>query len=1073
MKNKNIMSSLTGGTKIFLLICLAVTFVTDFAVTVVLGVQGIPGSYFTFPLLLMLADAAFLAVAVFSNFRFAYTIKHLVIYIVISVLILLFTVIFNICGREVVYSNFAAALWLTVHSLSILGAIYCYLYTAKRIRSGRGVQTAIIILFTVIYAGLIVFYVITLFGPGHFGQSVTQRQLIYVYDEDSDSYVVEDVLDGKADSVYVPAEFNGKRIGKISSNVFTAFGLERIFLDCSPNVEFTDFFDYYPYGGSVPIIYTSKENTDKFKRKFYNEYEKYDISELALDLANATIPGDLASGEVYVTFSYDKESYEIAKHALLSTWIGERGDTFNLSYASDIGYARYSNRRDDGHLLWNYNNNGKYILSEMKHKGYKVNGETVSESITALPVKFERVYQIYPGASNDLLHETTVDFKPSVVNGERLNYKLTVKEYADEILTDFYRIGFTETFYYELGSRPFERIVCESLAAALDYHVEESYFTLYPEWSFDYPELQLNCNYEDGRLIYGEDLELTALASSEAEGAYFEYSWQFYNGQIVGNSSVYSKRAVSLSDSGDYYLEVTAKSTQSSLYATDFKHIYINVDPRPVEVEWTLPENLVFDGTDKQVYCNLKEGDILSRDEVELSNTVFSFNAAGLNTMSVYLIGYDSYNYVIVNADNSITIEKAPLKVVWGEEELIYNRSPQHPSVELSGLIDGADELNATCNTFVNAGEHKFKVTLSGFDSVNYYLTNPEKQIKIKPYGVTVEWNINAEETIYYSGDSYYVSASATGIDNEHINVVKDIERITDAGTYEIKAALTNTNYFIAENATKTYTIEPYSVSVEWNDGAALYYNGYRQHPSFRIIGRKGVYLDAEVAYASDAEGYAKNAGNGYTCSIARLLPSNGYNVNNYVLSSYAKSCTYSIARCSVSVEWGSLQLVYNGKAQAPEAYIQGVGGDGKLALELNDYSNNINVGKYHIVAEQSVNGAKYPNYVIINNGTDYEIVKRTLVYRANDITVSEGESLESVSSKLTYTPPNGIVSGEDNVIVSDIRLNVEGYTGAAGKYVNFIIITGKVSGDKKDNYEVKFVYGTLTVLPKENGNAV
>ena len=127
--------------------------------------------------------------------------------------------------------------------------------------------------------------------------------------------------------------------------------------------------------------------------------------------------------------------------------------------------------------------------------------------------------------------------------------------------------------------------MCESLAAALDYHVEESYFTLYPEWSFDYPELQLNCNYEDGRLIYGEDLELTALASSEAEGAYFEYSWQFYNGQIVGNSSVYSKRAVSLSDSGDYYLEVTAKSTQSSLYATDFKHIYINVDPRPVEVE--------------------------------------------------------------------------------------------------------------------------------------------------------------------------------------------------------------------------------------------------------------------------------------------------------------------------------------------------------------------------------------------------------------------------------------------------------------------------------------------------------
>lgn len=1086
MRNKNIMSSLTGGTKIFLLICLALTLVTDFAVTVMLGVQGLAGtSYFTYPLFLTIADALFLLVAVVSNFRFAYTIKHLVIYLVVSTLFLLCTVIFNISGGQIVYTDLAAALWTTVHALSVAGALGCYLYAAKRIRSGRGAQTVIISVFTAAYIGLIVFYAVSLFGSGYFGQGGATRALIYGYDEVTDTYEVTGVLDGNSDQVYVPEEFNGKKISKVSSDVFTARGVNSVSLFCSPDVEFTGNFEFYPYGTAADTVYTTKANSDAFRQKFYDEYNKENWATLALELANAVVPGDLTEDEVFITFAYDEENYEFVKHNPLRTWIGKKGDRFDPSYFDDIPYAKYSDRKNDAHLLWNFENNGKYILSDMYYSPVVntrqtisdtelaerrlLNGSTITENIAAVNVSFERIYKIYPGESNDELHPTEREFAPSVVNGEKLGYKLTVNEYADEILQNFERNGFGVEMWYSTGSRPMQRNRFDSLTeSVLHYWRDEAEFTIYPEWYFKTPEVTLTSNCENNTIIYGENLSLNTSVKSEVDGVYYEYGWTRNGYTIEGETSgSLSKERISRDEEGTYEVLVTARSTESSLYERVYQGLYITIDQRPIEVIWTLPSDRVFSGEDKTAYCEIKTDNVLNGDNVELSKNSFSYYPAGEHTFTASL-SYGSYNYAITNATRSFTIEKAPLDVVWSNEDLTYNRAAQSPTVGFSGFKGTADSVYPSCSTFTSAGWHTFTVTATGSDAGNYYLTNNTKLLEIKPYGVTVSWSINGGDNIYYNGDPYTVTARATGLSSENIAVNLSRSTITDAGTYEITATLANSNYTVAEGATHTFVINPRTVKVNWNRGVTgldgkyhLTYNGAVQMPAYSITGPKGEQLNAEIKLTGVGNG--KDVGN-YSCT-AELLPSSLYNVNNYVLDS-SKDCEYEIQQLVVNVEWGETRLEYNGKPQVPEAHITGAGNDGIITLVVkSDFSNHTEVGNYSaIVQAEDQTNPVLKNYSMHNNATHYEIVKRTLVYRAADVTVTEGDPLP----QLSYIPPNGHISGEDiGIIVSDVQVSVEGYPVSAGRYVNFIIITGKVTGDKKDNFEVKFEYGTLTVLPK------
>lgn len=75
--------------KIFLLICLGLAFAVDFSVMVFLLVGGVQGQFWLFPLFFALFDAAFVLQAIFSNFRFKYTVAEIISYLALSIVALL------------------------------------------------------------------------------------------------------------------------------------------------------------------------------------------------------------------------------------------------------------------------------------------------------------------------------------------------------------------------------------------------------------------------------------------------------------------------------------------------------------------------------------------------------------------------------------------------------------------------------------------------------------------------------------------------------------------------------------------------------------------------------------------------------------------------------------------------------------------------------------------------------------------------------------------------------------------------------------------------------------------------
>lgn len=1075
MRNKNIMSSLTGGTKVFLLICLAATFICDLTVTLVIFVMG-AGVYFTFPLLFSLVDAVFLIQAIFSNFRFSYTIKHLVIYVVCSAFLFLFTLIFNIFGGQKVFSDVAAAFVIAVHALAIAGTIVCYLYAAKRIKGNRAVQTAVAAIFTLLYAAVIVLYAISLFGTGYFGQGgINTRPLTYRYDETSDTYEVTGVINGNATQIYVPAEFNGKKISKVSSSVFNSWGIYGITLDCAADVEFTDDFREALYNDQLLTVYTTRDKTEIFKQKFYDIYKNDAKCYSALQLANAVAPAGLKDDEVFITFAYDGETFDsFAKDAPLPTWIGKKGDVFDASCFGDIPYAKYSDRTDDGHLLWNYENNKKYVLSPFSamneyYDTVTLNGSAITQNFKAVPVKFERVYKIFPGESNDTVHTTDLDFGYSEVGGEKLPYKLAVEDYADNILSNFKRDGYVLTWWYSTSDYPKQRSRFETLKGNVlgrDYNESYPEFTIYPQWEMLDPEVTLSSDGVNDTYTYGDSAKISASAKSDVKDVYFEYSWWDSGSWMPTEELPYlSFPKITVNDDSNYSVSVTAKSTDSSLTASTTQYLRVTVNRRSVYLDWEYPANKVFNGEEKYLTCSIKDGCILDGDGVSVYNNSFYNIEAGTYPFTAYLTGSESVNYKIENATAYLTIEKAPLTAVWNED-LTYNSSLLSPEVTVTGTVANANDVWVTSNSFENAGPHKFTATLGGSDAPNYYLTNPTKTIEIKPYGVTVNWRINGTEgSLVYNGKPYSVTASATGVRGRTLNVNVDGEfpkTITDANTYNLTAAIYGPdadNYVITEGLTHTYVIEPYSASVKWSN-STLYYNGGLQHPAITITGVGGVLLDA------DAECNGKDAGTGYTCTVTGILPSDRYRKENYVLTDIDLTRTYSIEKAAVKVSWGSLELVYNGKPQRPEAYIVGFGDDGIIPLDNVTPTDAVNVGTYHAVADQSTQSdERLKNYTIVNNGTDFKIIKRTLTYKATDVTIYQGDELPA----FTYTPSGFIDGSTPGIIVSDIKISVEGFKGEVGKYVNFIIITGKVSGEGKENYNVVFEYGTLTVLPRED----
>lgn len=1057
MRKNAITSALSGKSKIFLLVCLAAAFAADLAVFVTLLVLGAGAEYWAFPLVFLLADALFIVQAAFSNFRFSYTVWQIVIYCLLTAAMLISTVVCNICVGETAFTNTASALLIATHAVALFAVIFGYVYAARSIAGGKTAQTFAVIVITALCVSITGLYGAFLGFGGYFGQGGGIRPVKYALDADG-NYIAVGTVGAKGDTVVITEEFNGKKVSAVYSSVFVSEGVKDIYLECSADVTFLPDNLVMPDGELK--IFAEKDAIDRFKAKFYNLYSLGDPT--ALELANKTVPYDLDNDEVYVTFAYSSDSFENANGKPLPTWYGKKGDLLDMSYFDEIPYAKYSDKLCDEDLAWCWNSvKDKVILSDFSINGGDNNGK-VNESLVEY-VEFERIYAVYPGESNDLLHSTDVEFVYTQTD-ETKPYKLTTAKNADKITQPFKRDGFSVKWSYAVSATAVYRTEFDSLSSALEYKTDRV-FWIFPKWKMNAPQLNLSSDLADNTVVYGDGVTLTAEAAPPADGFKLEYLWKFNSEEIEGLSgSVYGIDMARRTHAGEYLVNVKATTEGSSLYANTVQTLDLKVDRRPVTVEWELPseDELVYDKNIKTAKCKIRDGNVLEfggvKDDLGLSTTEFTFVHAGNMSMTTGLTGTHRDNYIISDGSNArtIVIKQAPLTVTVDVEDKYYDGETNTCTYEIEGSI-GDDEIDIYMQGLTSsAGTHRVTCRLGiNRPSSNYYIAEcnePEYTIYKQP--LVIEWIIAGDDGFVYDGERHDIALTAKGTQGKFAGAVcngyvaPDEYSLMNAGTHTVGTYVLNPNYEVLSGATHTFNIKKRVVNEVRliNKDKQMVYSGYEHTPDCVIT---GVGKDAGKTIYVTGRGEV-NAGT-YTFKPDGIEADYA---GNYELGAVDYSgLVYTIKPATAYVMWSGLEITYDGKAHTPAASA------GDLKIEVKREGAGIDAGTYKVTA-QIADEQQAKNYVLANSQADMIIKKAKLNVKPDSKTVRAGQTFS-----LTYTV-TGFANGENaqSVGLNVTEIFVSGHKGEtilpAGKYTIVVFGTQVLK-----NYEITYDLGVLTVL--------
>lgn len=1044
MKNSNPAFTLSGRTKVFLFICLGAMAIIDFAAFVYLTATGAAATFWIFPLLFFIADAIFIVQTAFSNFRFKYTIGEIVFYILLTFIVLMSTVSRHLGGTVSVFTSTAGTIWCLIHVLSIAAALICYLFTAKRFRSKVLLQSLVAIAVSAVCAVTAVAYVVLLVDFGFFGQGSDVRPLAYEYDETSDSYSVTGVLEGNGENAVVPKEFNGKPVTQVSSAIFSSDGIKSVTLECSSDVEFTD-IGYYMNDGLK--IYTDRDKIDEFRRVFFN---------LDFDLANSLAPCGLDGDEVYVTFGYDTAAYSQVNGEILPTWIGKKGDKLDISYFKDIPYAAHNDKTSDEDLYWNFNNNKKCIISGIYAGETNILGSEITSDIGGATVEFEKIYRVFPGSSNDTKYAASEGFGFSQNNGAKLDYKLTVAENADKIISGISREGFTVNWLQSQDSYTTPTVMSSIKGALEKLSSDKTDLYVHPSWDLNAPLVTLSKDKDS--VEYGGDITLSATVTPPVAGMQVIYNWRkTEDGYTFCSTKDYAITNIAYGETG-YILVATVQGDNTSLTSQTVKAIPLEVTKRQLTVSWNVPDDLVYNGEDKVITCGI-DGRIINDDRVGLSLTRFNHRNAGTYTDEVSLTGANSEKYAI-SAGQTIktTVEKADLTVNWLTTETVYNGETQYPEVSVEGVynneveyqVSGFKDANATNSTY----PVQFTATKGG---ENYNIINPTSRFLIKKFPLSVEWHDDCGATFTYDGRQHAISATAVGVNGGTVSLSTNIGTLKNAGVYEITAFTVDTNYEITSNSTKTYTVEKYGLTVQWGE-TELTYNGRQQAPEYTMRGVEG---DGNIL--GGLNGLQKEVGENYICT-AHITAQNDHE-KNYVIANN-EQITYSIKPAEVEVQWTvASYYYYNGREQAPTAYIRGLGDDSSVSLGCT-VTGAINAGTH--TAKAVLNHALAKNYTLKNDTKLFTIGVTLIEVSVHDFKITYGIA---VPEKFVYTVSQ-LAEGDEVAEVFSVssfeienKVEVNGYVKPGEYSINAII---EKNGAKAGNYSVQVEKGTLTVEKKE-----
>lgn len=1038
------------SSKWLLLLCTAVSAAVDILIIVQLFLGGVGAEYFVCPFMLLAFDVIYFVISLFfTNFRFKYSLFTWISYIVSFTIGMAVGSAILFAGNGTVLTNGAIGLWAGVHSFSIICVVITALF-ASRTMKNKWVALAL----TAVYLAGGAFYAGYMFTEGFFGQGFG-RTLVYKLNEGGESYCVYDALSGRATKAEIPETFNGKPVTAVSLNLFMNPSVTEIHmhgdLEFAAEEALSQSMDL-----SGKVISVDKAAANAVRSKLYDFTGSGDAKSNAVALANAVRPAALDEGEGYVTFTYDVTFFYACGGKVIPVYIGNLSEFDFDAYAAEFGYAAHRNDGSVENLDWAYKNGG-YVFTDAKAGEVSVIDGKPSESVVA-EIEYEKVYRLEVESGNDTkydLHEKQPEVCFDELGGETLNFKYVTEKTADGVLESVNkRKGFTLNWRYD-GNGAHDAKVYDSLS---DFIAGNNLtdVTATPVWTLNAPTINLTTSAAGNSITYGEDVTVYSGAAIEAEGVTLVYDWTFNDGW----STVCNTKDVALTlpkpaeASGKYSLTVSVDGGETtSLKSFAEGEINLIINKKRVALDWSVPTDLVYDGTEKTVSVSFDRAQLVGDDDFRFTlvggtdNTYKVENARAYNLTVSVTEGEN--NYEVIGKSRIVTVTPRPAPVTWsGYENLIYNGSYQSPTATAVG-VDGDISVYVQ-GSAKNAGENYTAMAVTA-DS-NYTLTNARQKFKIAkkaltvtPRAVRTEYGTDPVSTgIYYEGfvDGDDVSVLGGATRYAFTPSVKDIDY--RAGTYPNGVSisgLTALNYEITYG-TAELEIERRRVEVVWNENTEglLLYNAQPKNITAAVGNAVG---DDDVRITVEG-GDAINAGS-YRAEATGIV---GADADNYEFT--PEEHLYIIHSVSLRI------VAHGGTSNYGEDYKDKI-----YAEELDtNYNNEV---EYTVNGPTSDNAGVYDVTITVKDGEKNNNYIITTVNGTHEIKVLHAypKWLTESQRKFYYDgTPHGILGGTDEttkkyflsgILEKDLpKVTIENYSAVeVGLYTARVVLDDEI----KNNY--------------------
>ena len=991
----------------------------DIVALVVTAVEGAAVKFIIPAALLLAADAVFILLVCLSNYRFKYTAVQWKAYVIVVAVLTAVAAIVNFALGELAMTAAAAVILILSHAVAIVVVALAARHASRLKRSlgapGMIVALAVLLAVTALSAAFTI-------GSGYFGQGETAELRAAVYESDGDGgYVVTGAAEGRGDTLVIPERINGAEVTAISASVLADSTVSAIVVEGEEFIPLDGLDSLDAAVGAVRIM-AHKNVLDLYKNELYRAdlQNKRGFSAIA----NVSVPTGLEENEVYITFSYDDEALELAGGEYLPTTVLDKGSRADISViGAGIAYAERSNASSLDDLKYNYDNNGRYILSAADELS-----SPLSESV-CVEVSFERVFRVRLGEDNDSVYESGFD-EESVING----YTFTTASAANKLAAPFLREGFD--LVWDLGTHLGTSVT--DISAALSTRYAESSVgtvTMSPVWSLHAPEVTLTPSEAGAAYTYGDKVEIASEVEPPFEGCDISYAWTNEEGETLGTAAVYTDLRPLPADSGTYTLAVSVSADSTSLTSSARASLEVTVAKKELGTVWSVPgegEN-VYKAADFVISVAADGADVVFDDGVTITSSLTSVRDAGKYTARATLDAESAEKYVFKAGAETTTFEIKPLEITaeWGAASFVYDGEQHAPSATVAGL--GEDVIGAEiAGAMKNAGSYTARLTLTGEKAANYTVANASHAFEITPRGVTLVWD---ETELVYDGTAQHptvtgVTGAVLGEEDAVVGSVSYGGAEVNAGSgYTATATLpAGGNYRIEAGGTRTFGIERRTLTLAGKDvrktydGKAYAFSAAGLTVTDGLVSRDSLEEVVTGVTPSGAGATAIDAGGPYEFTLT--VVANGEKAGNYTVTE-SVSGSLTIDRRGITLVWDETELVYDGTAQHPT--VNGVTGavpgeeDGVVASVVYDGAgaDATDAGDYTVTAtlpEES-------NYEIMAGAEKpFTIERRALTFEARDIVKDyDGKAYEFTTEDLVLR------SGEPagGAQISDIVIGV------------------------------------------------